>query len=119
MSTYSKEMLSGATDGKPILVAATAIGSGTTIHTCGGASTATKPDLVTLYAHNADTVQRILTIGWGGTTDPDHVIVQTLAPRDGLVVIVQQLYLRNSLIVKAACDVASKVTLMGHVDRIT
>lgn len=119
MSTYSKEMLSGATDGRGIKVVATAIGSGTTIHTCGGASTATKPDLVTLYAMNSDTAQRILTLGWGGTTSPDDLIVMTLQPNDGLVPITYQLYLRNSLIVKAACDAANKVILFGHVDRIT
>ncbi len=117
MSTFSKVVLSGSTDGRGVKVAATAIGSGTTIHTAQ--ASATNPDLVTLFAENNDTVARILTLGWGGTTDPDDLIVLTLVPKAGLVLLVADLPLRNSLVVKAAADAADKVILFGYVNRIS
>ncbi len=117
MSTYSKVFLSGSTDGRGIKVAATSIGSGTTIHTA--TSDATLPDLITLFATNSDTVNRILTIGWGGTTSPDDLIVQTLAAQTGLSLIVADLALRNSLVIKASGDSANKLIVWGYVNRIS
>lgn len=118
MASFSKLILSGSTDGRGIKVAATAIGSGTTIHTA--TSDATLPDLVTLFAINNDaSVTRILTIGWGGTTDPDDLIVQSLTSKTGLSLIVADLPLRNSLVIKAACDSANKIIIFGYANRIS
>lgn len=116
MSTYSKVVLSGSTDGRFISVAATAIGSGTTIHTAQ--ASATTPDLVTLFGTNSGTAPLVLTLGWGSTAAPD-LIVQTLNPNTGLTLLVADLPLRNSLIVKAACPTASTIFIAGYVNRIT
>lgn len=117
MSTYSGVLLSGSTDGRPIKVAATSIGSGTTIHTAQ--ASASLLDYITLYASNPDTTDHVLTVGWGGTTDPDDLIVMTIPSKAGLVLVAYKLPLRNSLIVKAAADSANKVVLTGRVIRVS
>lgn len=118
MATYTKRALSGSTHGRGVLVVATAIGSGTTIHTASSTTTEGEGDVVTLFALNGDTSSRILVIGWGGTTDPDDLITQTLSSKAGLSLIVADMLIRNSLVIKASADVASKVTIFGYVNRI-
>jgi hypothetical protein len=117
MSAYSKIVLSGSTDGRGIKVAATSIGSGTTIH--AATSDATLPDNITLFAYNSDTAVRILTLGWGGSTSPDDLIVQTIPVQAGLTLVVADLILRNSLVVKAAADAANVVVIWGYANRIS
>lgn len=119
MPSFSKIKLSGSTDGKGIKVTQTAIGSGDTVHTAQATTTAGLGDNITIFAINNDTVSRILTLGWGGTTDPDDLIVQTLTSKSGLALITADLFLWNSLVVKAACDAANKVILLGYVNRIS
>ena len=70
MATYSKQYLSGGTgDGRGIKVVATTT-PGTTIHTAH----ATAMDEIHLWAWNSDSVDRLLTIEFGDTTDPDDLI---------------------------------------------
>ena len=116
MATYSKVLLSGSTNGKGIKVAATAIGSGTTIHTA--VSGTASIDFVTLYAVNSDTQSRKLTLGWGGTTDPDDLIEVTIPAESGLVPVAIKLPLQNSLIVKAAAASANLIVIFGDVSRV-
>lgn len=113
MSTYSKEKLSGSTDGKGIDVAATSIGSGTTIHTAH----ATAFDLITLFATNEDSVARTLILGWGGTADPD-LFRLSLPAQSGLILVTADMLLTNSLVVKAACATANVLQLYGYVNRV-
>lgn len=117
MPTFSKEVLSGSTHGRGIKVGATSIGTGTTIHAAQASTT--EPDVITLFAYNDDTVVHTLTLGWGGTTDPDDLIIQTIPPQAGLTLVVADLPLRNSLVVKAAADSADKIVLHGYVNRVT
>lgn len=114
MATYTKEILSGSTDGAPVKVAATAT-AGTLIHT----ASATAKDEVYLWAVNTDTVARKLTIEWGGTTAPDNLIEVTIQPESGLVPIVPGLPLANSKIVRAFAAAANVVNIVGYVNRIT
>lgn len=116
MSTFSKLPLSGSTDGRGVTVVATAIATGTTIHTA--TADATLVDNITLYAYNDDTVARTLTVGWGGTTSPGDTIIQSIPAQSGLTLVVADLVLRNSLVVKASGSVASKIVLHGYVNRI-
>lgn len=115
MATYSKLKLSGSTDGKPIKVAATSIGSGDTIHTAH----ATATDLVTLYAYNGHTGALELSIGWGGTTDIDHVFKQTIPAKSGWVKIAEDFDLTNSLVIKAAAGTTNLIAIKGTVSRVT
>lgn len=118
MATYSAEKLSGSTDGRGIKVTATAIGSGVTVHTA--TSGAGDIDLVDLYAQNNDVdgETRTLTLGWGGTTDPDDLIVVPVPCKVGPVLIVSQMPIMNSLVIKAAADEANDVQLFGVVWRV-
>lgn len=114
MATFSKLKLSGSTDGRGIKVAATAT-PGTTIHTAH----ATDLDEIYLYAYNDDTVDRVLTVEFGGTTDPDDLIVETIPAQQGLVLIAPGLILTNSCVVKAFCATANVIVVRGFVNRIS
>ncbi len=115
-ATVTKRALSGSTNGKAILVVATAT-PGTTIHT---AVTGTADmDEIWLWAVCTDTSSRKLTIEWGEATAPDGNIEQTITTEAGLVLIAPGLLLQNSLVVKAFAGTASVVTIHGFVNRIT
>jgi hypothetical protein len=119
MATFTKQILSGSTDGRMIKVVATAT-AGTTIHT--GSATATTFDEVWLYAVNSDTTDRKLTIEWGGVSAPDDLIEFTVEAENGLYLIVPGLVLKGNatpLVVKAFCASANVVSIAGYVNRIT
>lgn len=109
-------ILSASTNGKRILVAATAT-PGTTIHTA--TNTSGELDWVTLYAHNDHTSILTLTVEFGGTTSPDDVVRETLLSQAGDVLIIAGLPLRGGLVIKAFASVANKVTLSGFIERAT
>ena len=119
MATFSKQILSGSTDGKAIKVAATAT-AGTTIHT--GSSTATTLDEVWIYAVNTSASDVKLTIEWGGTSSPDDLIEYTVKAENGLYLIIPGLILKGNatpLVVRAFAATADVITLSGYVNRIT
>jgi hypothetical protein len=118
MATFTKKTLSGSTDGRPILVAATA-SAGTVIHT--GPTETTTIDEVWLYASNPTNAQRTLTIQWGGTTSPDDHFVLFLPAQSGLIVIAPGLVLQgNSIppVIRAFADSANQVNIIGFVHKI-
>jgi len=116
MSTLTKRILSGSTNGLGIKVSQTAT-LGTTIHT---AVTGTSDmDEIYLYAVNSDTTPRKLTIEWGGATSPDCLIEYTVPAEDGLYLVAPGLLLNNSLVVTAFCATANVVMIHGWVNRIT
>jgi hypothetical protein len=120
MATFTKQVLSGSTDGKAIKVAATSIASGTTIHT--GSTTTSTIDEVWLYAVNTSTSNVKLTIGWGGTTDPDDTIELTVLAEAGLVTVIPGLPIKGNataLVVRAAAATANVITILGFVNRIS
>jgi len=121
MATLSKITLSSSTDGRPIKVAATAIGtSPTLIHT--GSTTATTYDEVWIYAQNNHTADVALRLGFGNTTDPDDIIEYTVKTKGGLYLIVPGLILKGNataLTVKAAAGTTNVISLSGYVNRIT
>ena len=115
MATFSKAKLSGSTDGKAILVAATAT-PGTTIHTA--VSGTSNFDEVWLYAANNHTADVVLTIEYGGTTSPNDKIVQTIPASGGLILVLPGLVLQNSNVIKAFAGTASVVSIHGYVNQI-
>lgn len=119
MATFSKQILSGSTDGKAIKVAATAT-AGTTIHT--GSTTTTTLDEVWLYAQNTSASDVKLTVEWGGTASPDDHIEYTVKAENGLYLIVPGLILKGNataLVVRAFAATANVITIHGYVNRIT
>lgn len=119
MATFTKQILSGSTDGRAIKVVATA-SSGTTIHT--GSSTATTLDEIWLYAQNTSTSAVKLTVQWGGTTSPDDEIELTVQPEAGLVTVAPGLLIKGNasaaLVVRAFAGTANVITIHGFVNRI-
>jgi hypothetical protein len=113
MATYTKEFLSGSTNGRQVKVAATAT-PGTLIHTAH----ATAKDEIWIWAVNSDTSPRKLTIEFGGTTAPDDLIELTLPAEAGLTMVIPGWILSNSLVVRAFCASANVVTVGGFVNRI-
>jgi hypothetical protein len=114
MATFSKQLLSGSTNGKQIKVAATAT-AGTTIHTAH----ATALDEIWIYAFNSSASSVKLTIEYGEATAPDGNIEVTVLPEAGLVTIIPGLILTNSLVVKAFAGTTNVIMLSGYVNRIT
>lgn len=110
----TKLKLSGSTDGKGIKVAATAT-AGTTLHTAH----ATNLDEVYVYLVNTSAAPVKATIEWGETTAPDGNIEQTIAPEDGLVLVIPGLLLTNSLVVRCFASVADVLVAHGYVHRIS
>lgn len=121
MATFTKTLLSGSTQGKPIKVAATA-STGTTIHATGTSSTTI--DEVWLWAQNTDATAaaRKLTVQYGGTTSPDNEIEVTVPAESGLMLVVPGLILTgtgsaaNTIYAYAAT--ANVITISGYVNRI-
>ena len=119
MVTYTKQLLSGSTDGKGILVAATAT-AGTLLHT--GSTTTTTLDEVWLYAVNSSTSAVKLTIEWGEATAPNGNIEQTIAAESGLVLITPGLLIKGNataLTVRAFAATTNVIIVHGYVNQIT
>jgi hypothetical protein len=118
MATFSKNILSGSTDGKNILVAATAT-PGTTIHT--GPTVTTQFDELWIYAVNTSTSNVKLTIEWGSTTAPNDHIEYTVAAENGLYLIVPGLILKGNatpLVVRAFAATTNVIAIGGYTNRI-
>ncbi len=118
MATAKKRKLTGSTDGKAILVVATAT-LGTTIHTAIAGTTAGTFDEIWLWAYNGHTASVVLTVEFGGATVPDQNIVVTVQNKVGLVPIVPGFVLQNGMVVTAFASVANVITLNGFVNTIT
>jgi hypothetical protein len=114
MSIFSKEILSGSTDGMAILIDVSG-GNGTTIHSCSG--NASGVDEVWLYAQNNHTADVALTIQFGDVSAYNDII-KTVVSKNGLTCIVPGLILKNSKIVRARADIPNVISLLGYVNRI-
>lgn len=112
---FTKNKLSGSTNGLGIKVVATAT-LGTTIHTA--VSGTSSFDEVWLYAYNGHTASVVLTIEFGGATVPDNVIVQTIASKSGMVILLDGRLLNNSLVVTAFAATANVIVIYGFVNQI-
>jgi hypothetical protein len=114
----TKHLLSGSTNGIPILVTGTATGSATTIHT---AVALPSLDEIWLYGFNVSGTAELLTVEWGGTTDPGQVIQKTMPALgthpDSLLTVIPGLLLTNGLLVKAFSPTGSVIVLTGYVNR--
>jgi hypothetical protein len=123
MATFTKLSLqptAGTTGtGRLIKIAQTAT-AGTTIHTAS--NTATTIDELWLYAQNDHSSDVLLTVEWGGTSNPDDLIRQTITSRAGLLLVVPGLILQGNatpLVVRAFAATANVVMVGGYVNRIT
>jgi len=113
MTTFSKQLLSGSTNGRPINV--DAYGSSVTIHTVDSSAI----DEVWLYAVNTGSSAVTLTIEFGGTDNPEDYIIATLQSQSGLSQIIPGVPLNGSVVVKAFASSANVVNIVGWVNRIS
>jgi hypothetical protein len=91
------------------------------VHTTG--ISATIIDRIYLFAFNSDTVDRLLTVEFGGTTAPDQNISVNIPFKQGLVLVIDGLPLLGNgaagLSVTAFAAATNVVTVSGWVFRVT
>lgn len=117
MATFTKVLLSGSTNGRPILVAQTAT-PGTLLHTAVAGTTSI--DEVWLWVTNTGGAAVTLTVEWGGVTDPNDLIVKTysIAANSAPVLIAPGLPMNNTLVIRAFASTANILIATGFVNRI-
>ena len=115
MATFSKQLLSGSTNGKQIVIANTAT-AGTLIHTC--VSGTSSLDEIWIYAVNSSTSAVKLTIEYGGVTANTDHIESTIPAEAGLTLVVPGLPMTNALVVRGFAATANVINISGYVNRI-
>ncbi len=119
MATFTKNKLSGSTDGLPIKVTGTNTAAAVTVHTAVAGTTAGTFDEIWIYANNTSTSAVKLTIEYGTATAADGNIELTIAAEAGLVLVIAGLVLQNSRVVKAFAGTADVLLITGYVNAIT
>lgn len=117
MATYSRQLLSGSTNGKPIAVVATGT-PGTAIHT---AVTGTSGfDEVYLWASNITGAAATLTVEYGGPTDGELLVKALSIPANSepIPIAVGQ-NLNNGQVVRAFSGTGNAINITGFVNRIS
>jgi hypothetical protein len=115
MATFTKTILSGSTNGKPIAVSASAT-AGTVIHTAQSGTSGL--DEIWMYAVNSSTSSVKLTVEFGGTTTAENIEL-TITGESGLTLVIPGLVLNNSLVVRAFAGTANVINISGYVNRIS
>ena len=109
MATYSRVLLSGTTDGQPLVIV-----TGTTIHTAIAGSVAF--DEVYIWASNIGTTTATLSIDWGGTTNACTTV--SIPANSPPIPIMTGQVLNNSKVIKGTAVTASQIVVTGYVNRI-
>ena len=107
MAVPVQSVLSGSTDGLPIVIAATA----TTLHTAG-ANGYTK---LYIWVSNVTAAVATLTVEWGAATDPAGYIVKaySIPANSAPIPIIQGQVLQNAKVCKALSGTASALNATG------
>jgi len=113
MSEWTKEILSGSTHGRGIKITQAAT-PGDLVHMA--INDTDLIDEVYLFAVHNHTTYVDVTVEFGGTTDPDDLIVTRMQPRQEYVICPGH-PLRNNLAVRVFASVADVVAVFGHVHR--
>lgn len=119
MATFTKNKLSGSTDGLAVKLTGTNTAAAVTVHTAVAGTTAGVFDEIWVYANNTSTSSVKLTIEWGTATAADGNVEVTILPEAGLVTVIPGLILQNSRVVKAFAATADVILLTGFVNSIT
>lgn len=113
MTTFSKVVLSGSTDGRAIKLTATAT-PGTVIHTADASAL----EEIYLLAVNSASTPKNVTVEFGGVSSPDDLIEVQVPAGGGLFSILPGLILTNSLVVRSFAETTNVVMIHGYVNRI-
>ena len=115
MAGTSPQIASGSTNGRAVLIVATAT-AGTILHTA--VTGTTDMDEIYVWAFNDHTDDVLLTIEFGGVTTPGDTIRYTVPFDDGLHLIIPGIRLQNGLVVRAFAGTASVVTCAVNINRL-
>ena len=117
MSTFSKIVLSGSTAGHGIIVSGVDSAAAITVH----APDDTDTDEIWVWADSSHTASLLLELEFGGVTNPQHVIHQTIYPDLGLQLVVPGLIIVADAApaVEAFCATVNQIALFGYVIRET
>lgn len=117
MATYSRQLLSGSTNGKPVSITATAT-AGTTIHTAIAGTSAF--DEIYAWLTNTDVAARTVTIEFGAAGAVAAHLVDTLSlpANSPPIPIITGQVLQNSLVCGIFASVTAVVNATGYVNRI-
>jgi hypothetical protein len=118
MATFTKNKLSGSTDGLGIKVTGTSTAATVTVHTAVAGTTVGVFDEIWIYAVNTSASSVKLTLEWGTATAADGNIEVTVLPEAGLVTIIPGLILQNAKVVKAFAGTADVILVAGFVNSI-
>lgn len=102
-----RKILSGSSGGQPIKVTATA-SPGTMVHTVN-----TNRVRATLFAVNTDSTDRLLTIQFGGTTEPDNSIEVTVPAVGGPIEVISGQPLAQGKSIRAFAATGNVVLVYG------
>lgn len=112
---FTKNKLSGSTNGKGILIAATAT-LGNTLHTAVAGTSSF--DEVWIYAYNGHTAAVVLTIEWGEATVPTGNTIITIPNKAGRLLVVDGRLLNNGLVITAFAATTNVIVIDGFVNSI-
>lgn len=117
MATYSKNILSGSTNGRPIAITVAAA-TGTIIHTSQSSTSSGIVDEVYVWAINTSTSNLQLIIEHGNTST-DDLIYFTVPPQDGPYLVVPGLPLNGGLICRGRATATNTgLKVIGYVNRV-
>ena len=126
MAVYSKQFLSGAAAGRPVVITGILPSTANTIHTAITGVTGAELDEVWLYGYvkAGVTTDRELTVMWGittatGTGDDARRIPYVISWNGGLTPIIPGLPIREALTVKGYATAADVIGVVGYVNRVT
>ena len=122
MAVYSKQFLSGSTNGRPIEVTGTAPSQATMLHTSVSGSAVAEMDEVHVYAYNTAAAGKDLYIrhGASATGQPINEIKYVMPPAgQGLHVVIPGLPLNAANTVQAYATAAGNIACVGWVNRVT
>ena len=119
MATFTKNKLSGSTDGLAIKVTGTSTAATVEVHTAVAGTTVGTFDEIWLYANNTSASAVKLTVEWGTATAADGNIELTIAAESGLVLVIPGLILQNEMVVEAFAATGDVILLSGFVNSIT
>ena len=115
MASFTKQFLSGSTNGRGIKISQTST-AGNILHTA--ISGTTSIDEAWIYAVNTSTSAVTLTFEYGEVTAPDGNINISLDADSGLILCLPGLILNNSLVIRAYASIADVVVCHGYINRI-
>ncbi len=115
---YKKIPLSGSTNGKPILIVATAT-AGTTIHTATADNTGNVYDEIWIWFQNTSASAVVVTVEYGSATVPDGNVIVTVPSKAGELLVIPGLILNNATTVKAFAGTTNVCTAAGYANQIT